>query len=117
MTFNSADLEYPLNIYSDLAAFHEENAARCYYYHSVSTVLPAEPKKTMDFLLNTYFSGKKKTLQLIDSIYKSGVPFEEAAESTGETLEAAREILYKFYRDLLYYPRYNAILSGQNDAI
>lgn len=111
MTINGLNLEYPLNIYSDLTLFAEENAQRCYYYHSVSTAMPHEPKETMDYLLSEFYSRRTKLLRLIELIYMDGHSVPEAAGITGDSEENIRELLYGFYRDMLYYPRYNTILT------
>lgn len=111
MTFNNNGLEYPENIYCDAITFHKENQARCYYYHNVSTDKPDNSRETMDYLLENFFARRGELMNLIDYIYKRGQTLEETAEKMSISSEAAEEKLKQFYRDLLYFPRYNDIFS------
>ncbi len=107
MEFNAKGLEYPLNLYCDIAEFREEDAARCYYYHKTADRLPPNPAETIRLLLEDYFSGRRGR-DLIRSVYEDGMPLPPG--------EDARAIITRFFRDMLYYPRYNEILSCGTDA-
>ena len=107
MEFNAKGLEYPLNLYCDIAEFKEEDAARCYYYHKTADRLPPDPAETIRFLLEDYFSGRPGK-ELIRSVYEEGMPVPPG--------EDVRAVITRFFRDMLYYPRYNEILSCGTDA-
>lgn len=111
MKYNSEGLSYPRNIYRDVELFRQENEERCYYYHKVSTEVPQNPAETMDYLLDTFFAPREKLINLIARLYKEGKPFADAAQAAGLTGSECEEILKKFFRDLLYFPRYNDIFS------
>ena len=111
MTYNSDGLEYPENIYADVAKFCEENRERCYYYHKVSTDMPQNAAETMDYLLENFFSRREKLTELVELMYKGNLTFDKSTMEAGIGSEEAGEILKQFYRDLLYFPRYNEIFS------
>lgn len=107
MEFNAKGLEYPLNLYCDIAEFKEEDAARCYYYHKTADRYPPDPVETIRLLLEDYFSGRSGR-DLIKSVYEDGMPVPAG--------EDARAVITRFFRDMLYYPRYNEILCCGTDA-
>lgn len=111
MIFNNDKLNYPDNIYADAAKFHAENEARCYYYHSVSTDRPENARETVDYLIDSFFSKREKLTGLIELVYRQQGGLEPAAEKLGISKEEAEETLKQFYRDLLYFPRYNDIFT------
>ena len=106
MILNARGLEYPLNLYCDISEFKEEDEARCYYYHKTADRLPPDIFETMEYLLKEYFNGRDG-IDLVRGIY-------EREEKMSEN-ETARTVISRFFRDMLYYPRYNELLNFGNN--
>ena len=106
MILNARGLEYPLNLYCDISEFKEEDEARCYYYHKTADRLPPDIFETMEYLLKEYFNGRDG-IDLVRGIY-------EREEKMPEN-ETARTVISRFFRDMLYYPRYNEVLNFGNN--
>lgn len=112
MKFNDLKLDYPDNLYADVDVFQDENESRCYYFHSKSSGMPSDAFEAVNFLLSNYFAKNTPLCSVVREIYINGKSSAETAELNAITEEELREILYKFFRDLLYFPRYSNIFRN-----
>lgn len=117
MIINGSGFEYPLNLYSDISAFREEDRERCYYYHqdAAGAALPCDPLETVEHILSEHFGGDILP-QLIHSVYKCGLSIEEAAQSCGISADRAEQRIIKAFRDFNYFPLFRDTLRSGADA-
>jgi hypothetical protein len=100
MVFNNSGLEFPQNLYADLKIFMEEDSARCYYAHSCSAEMPPDAEETVIYLLDNFFVKKEGVRDMVEKVYIKNTP-----------AEGNKDVLYPFFRDLLYFPKFNNILT------
>lgn len=118
MIINGSGFKYPLNLYSDISAFREEDRERCYYFHKDAdgTELPCDPRETVESILEEHFGGDILP-ELIHAVYRDGLNVERAAGNCGVTAGEAEQRIIKAFRDFNYFPLYSDRLKSGTDAV
>lgn len=118
MIINGSGFKYPLNLYSDISAFREEDRERCYYFHKDAggAELPCDPRETVESILEEHFGGDILP-KLIHAVYRDGLSVEQAAGNCGVTADRAEQRIIKAFRDFNYFPLYRDRLKSGTDDV